>query len=316
MAAPGATEPTPPKHYAPRDVGIAVMLMLAACALVAGTTLIAKLLGPAAAGENALHPLQVSAGRFAFAFLALTPLIVWKRPSLAGARWSNHLLRVLFGWAGVSCLFAASALMRLADATAISFLNPIVAMILSIPLLGERVGPWRWGAAAIAFAGAAILSQPGTDAFQPIALVALTAAIFMGAEAILIKKLADSEPPLRILAINNFSGACLALAAASFVWRTPTPYQWMLLAAIGVTMVSVQALFIQAVKRGDASFVMPFFYTTLVFAGLYDLIFFAELPTSAGFVGAALIVAGALTIAWRERIQRGRSMTGSKKAAG
>lgn len=306
MTAFGAGGPVPPKHYSPRDVGAAVGLMLVACALIAGTTLIAKLLGPAAAGDDALHPLQVSAGRFAFAFLALTPLIAWKRPSLADAKWSNHLLRVLFGWAGVSCLFAASALMRLADATAISFLNPIVAMILSIPLLGERVGPWRWGAAAVAFAGAAILSQPGTDAFQPVALVALTAAVFMGAEAILIKKLADSEPPLRILAINNFSGACLALAAASFVWRAPTLYQWMLLAAIGVIMVSVQALFIQAVKRGDASFVMPFFYTTLIFAGLYDLFFFAEIPTRAGFVGAALIVAGALTIAWRERVQRRR----------
>ncbi len=292
-----------PARYSANDVLVSVGLMILACMLVAGTTLIAKILG-SATGENPLHPLQVSAGRFLFAFLALVPLIAWKRPSLSGARWGNHILRVLFGWAGVTCLFAASSAMRLADATAISFLNPIVAMMLSIPLLGERVGPWRWGAAAVAFAGAVILTEPGTDAFQPVALVALLSAIFMGAEAILIKKLADSEPPLRILAINNFIGACLALTAASFVWRSPQPGQWLLMAVLGVTMVSVQALFIQALRRGDASFVMPFFYTTLIFAGFYDYLMFSERPTTAGLVGAALIIAGALTIAWRERIAR------------
>lgn len=291
------------RRYSPRDSLIAVLLMVAACALLAATTLIAKLLGPQA-GAEALHPLQVSAGRFCFAFLALLPFIAIMRPRLDGANWRNHLLRVLFGWAGVSCLFAASAVMRLADATAISFLNPIVAMILAIPLLGERVGAWRWAAAAVAFAGAAILTSPGSEAFQPIAFVALTAAAFMGAETVLIKKLADTEPPLRILAINNFLGAIIALSAAAFVWRTPLPEQWLLLAILGATMVSVQALFIQAVKRGDASFVVPFFYTTLIFAGLYDYLVFAEMPTIAGLAGAALIIGGALTIAWRERRQR------------
>src|SRR5690606_36597220 len=160
--------------------------------------------------------------------------VAWSRPGLEGARWSNHILRVLFGWSGVSCLFAASAVMRLADATAISFLNAIVATMLSIPLLGERVGPWRWAAAATAFAGAVILTEPGTEPLQPVALVALLAAVFMGSEAILIKKLIDSEPPLRILIINNFLGACIAVAEASFVWRAPTATQWLLLVALGL----------------------------------------------------------------------------------
>lgn len=292
-----------PQRYSARDVMISVALMILACALMAGTTLIAKMLG-SSTGENPLHPMQISAGRFLFAFVALTPLIVWKRPPLRNKAWGNHILRVMLGWAGVTCMFAASSVMRLADATAISFLNPIIAMILSIPLLGERVGPWRWIAAAIAFTGAVILTEPGTDAFQPIALVALTAAVFLGAETILIKKLVDSEPQLRILTINNFIGACLALTAASFFWRPPLPEQWLLMATLGVTMVCVQTLFIQALKRGDASFVTPFFYTTLLFAGFYDFLVFSEQPATAGLIGAALIITGALTIAWRERIAR------------
>lgn len=292
------------RRASPRDAQLAVGLMLVACGLVAATTLIAKLLGPAYYGDDALHPLQVTAGRFVFGAMTLMPFVLAWRPHFRQADWANHALRVLFAWIGVSCLFAASAQMRLSDATAISFLNPIVAMILSIPILGERVGAWRWSAAAVAFAGAVILAQPGSDAFQPIALVALLSALFMGAEGVLVKRLADSEPPLRILAIANVFGAVLAFSGALFVWRWPLPSQWALLAALGAIMVTVQALFVQALRRGDASFVMPFFYTTLIFAGLYDLLIFAELPTPPGWIGAGLIVVGALTIAWRERIRR------------
>lgn len=287
-----------------RNITAAVALMLTACALIAASTLIAKMLGQAGAGDAALHPLQVTAGRFAFALLALLPFIAWLRIDFRGANWTNHLLRVGFGWAGITCLFAAAASMRLADANAITFLNPVVAMILSIPLLGEKVGPWRWAGAATAFAGAVILTEPGTGAFQPIALIALLAAVFMGTESVLIKKLSDSEPPLRILVISNAFGALLSAAAASFVWRWPSEGQWLLLALLGVTMVVVQALFIQAARRGEASFVIPFFYTTLVFAGFYDYLVFSELPTRAGLIGAALIVAGALVIALRERLRR------------
>lgn len=286
------------------ETSLAVALMLASCALIAGTTLIAKMLGPAAAGEDALHPLQVTAGRFAFAFLALLPLIPWLRVDFKDTDWINHGLRVLFGWAGVTCLFAAAALMRLADATAISFLSPIVAMMLSIPLLGEKVGPWRWAGAAVAFAGTAILTGPGTDTFQPVMLVALLAALFMGIESVLVKRLSDREPPLRILLLSNGPGALLGLGAAVFVWKSPLPGQWWLLVVLGVTMACAQALFIQAVRRGDASFVTPFLYMTLVFAGVYDFLIFGAAPTANGWIGAALILAGALTIAWRERVRQ------------
>jgi len=271
--------------------------------LVAATTLIAKMLGPAG-GAHPLHPLQVTAGRFGFAALALLPVLAWRRPSFAGAAWREHGLRVISGWAGVSCLFAAAAAMPLADATAIGFLSPIVTMVLSVPLLGERVGPWRWTAAAVAFAGAVVLTGPGTAAFQPMALVALGAALFLGLEAIMIKRLSRGESMLRIMAISNIAGAAIALAATIPVWIRPLPEQWLMLALLGITMLAVQMLFIQAVRLGDASFVMPFVYTTLLFAGLYDFVIFGVLPTTAAWIGAALIVVGAITIGWRERVQR------------
>jgi len=116
--------------------------MVAASALVAGTTLIAKTLGRGFEGE-VLHPLQIVTGRFVFGFICIAAIAAWKRPSLKGAPWRFHALRSLCGWAGVSCVFAAATLMPLADATAISFLSPLVTMGLAIWLLRERIGPWR-----------------------------------------------------------------------------------------------------------------------------------------------------------------------------
>ncbi len=290
--APGTTPASPTS---------AALLMLAAAALVAVTTLLAKALGRGVGGEP-LPPFIVSAGRFAFAWLTLLPFVAWMRPSFRGAAWRLHAARSFCGWAGVSGMFAAAAVLPLADATAISFLNPMIAMVLAIPLLGEQVGRWRWGAAGAALVGALVLIRPGLAAFEPYALVALAAAVFMAFEVIVVKMLAGGsakagEPPIRILFINNSIGAAISIGAASTVWVAPAPGQWPMLAAVGVVMLTVQALFIQALKRADASFVMPFFYATLIFASIYDAAAFDQYPATLSVLGAALIIAGAVVLA-------------------
>jgi drug/metabolite transporter (DMT)-like permease len=287
----------------PGDAFVTVGLMIVCCALVAATILFAKMLGPMGDGPS-LHPLQVTAGRFGFALVALAPFLIWNRVGLTGGNWGVHSARVVAGWAGVACMFAAAANMRLADATAITFLNPIVAMVLAVPLLGEKVGRWRWAAAATAFCGAVVLTNPGSGAIQPAALIALAAAFLTGLEIVLVKKLTGLDGQLRILAVGNLFGALIAVAAASFVWRAPTPDQWLLLAATGVAMVAAQALVLMAFRRGDASLVVPLFYMTLIFAGLYDFAVFSVEPGANSYIGIALILAAAILLAWRERVQR------------
>ncbi|MGP1357643.1 DMT family transporter [Roseicyclus sp.] len=307
-------EPTPmqsavppaavPAGIAPAP-GPAVLYMLGATAFLAATTLLAKALGTATLGEP-LHPLQVSFGRFLFAWLAIAATVAVLRPRLTRPDYRTHAARTLCGWSGVSLMFAAAAAIPLSDATAISFLNPVFGMILAIPLLGERVGPWRWLAAAIAFAGAMILIRPGTEAMQAGALLALGAALALGLELIFIKRLAGREAPLQVLFVNNSIGLAIAGAAAFWVWQAPSPAQWAGLAALGLLMACAQAFFINAMRRADASFVTPFSYLTLVFAGLYDALVFGVLPTAVSVAGAAVIVAGAALLAWREAVNRRR----------
>lgn len=284
----------------------AAAAIIAASALIALTTLIAKSLGLGLNGPE-LHPLQVSAGRFFFAFLAISVYSAFNRPNFKGAAWRLHLARSICGWAGVTLMFAAVAQMPLADATAITFLNPIVAMALAIPLLAERVGPVRWLAAAISLIGALILIRPGTDAFQPAALIALAAACIMGLEVICIKILSRNEPPVRILLINNSFGAIISVSAASFVWVLPSSTQFLLLALLGVTMALAQTLVIQAMRNAEASYVVPFSYSTLIFATFYDFALFGEIPVTTSLVGAGVIIGGAILLAWREHLAQQRS---------
>lgn len=292
------------RPLSPRVQGL--LLMLCAAALIAATSLMAKALGRGLGGVE-LHPAQVSAGRFCFAFATLLPILIWVRPSFRSVPWPVHLGRSFFGWIGVSFLFAAAAQMPLADANAISFLSPIVTMALSIPFLGEKVGPKRWSAAALSLFGALVLTRPGTEAFQPAAVLALLSAFFMGIEVIFIKKLSDGEPPLRILAINNGIGASISLTVAAFFWIAPSPSQWLLLAALGMTMVTAQFCFILSMKRADASFVIPLLYATPVFAALYDFAVFEQPLTALSALGVAIIITGALILVRRERAAKLRA---------
>ncbi len=283
--------------------GRTVAFMVAATALFAATSLLAKAIGTGALGP-ALPPLMVSLGRFAFALAGITAVVALMRPRLTRPRWSTHLARTLCGWGGITLMFAAVARMPLPDATAISFLSPVFTMLLAIPLLGERVGPVRWIAAAIALVGAAILLRPG-DALQPAAALALGAACAMGLEAIFIKRLTRREAPLQILLVNNAMGTAIAATAALAVWATPNAAQWAALAAIGLLMAMGQALNLAAMRQSDASFVAPFFYLTLVWAAGFDLWIFGVLPDAVSIAGAAVLVSGAGLLVWRDRRRGG-----------
>lgn len=296
----------------PNRPAYAVGAMLLATAFIAATTLLAKALGTNALGEP-LHPFQVSHGRFLFAAIAIGLVALVLRPKIVEPNLRLHIIRCVFGWAGVSLMFAAAARIPLSDATAISFLNPVFAMMLAIPLLGEKVGPWRWAAAGIALVGALVLLRPGPDSFQVAALLALGAAMMMGVEVICIKRLARMEGPFQILIINNAIGLCIATVAVLAVWQPPNPAQWGALAALGVLMACAQTCFLQAMRFADATLTLPMTYATLVFAALYDAWLFGVIPDAVSVLGAAIIVSGAALLAWREALRRApRLSTGTQ----
>ena len=285
-----------PKAQSP---GLAAALIVAASAFIAASTLMAKTLTTGVLGP-ALHPLQVSHGRFLFALLLIGALALRLRPRFEAVHWRLHIGRTAFGWGGVTLMFAAVGFIPMADATAITFLNPVVAMIIAIPLLGERVGPIRWSAAGLALIGAMVLLRPTPASFQPGALLALAAAVVMGMEVILIKKLTGREAPFQILVLNNVLGVCIATVAVLFVWQQPSALQWAGLVAVGGLMACAQVFFLNGMARADASYVAPFTYAVLIFAALYDFLSFGVVPDWVSVAGITIILSGGLLLALRE----------------
>ena len=275
-----------------------IPFVLAAVALFAVTSLIAKWAG-GTASETPLHPLQIASGRFCFGFLAALLFSIGRPKLSAPIPWKRHVQRSVCGWLGVAFLFAAAIEIPLSDANAISFLSVVVTLFLSIVLLGERVGIRRWSAALLALAGALVLVRPGTSAFQPAAMLALAAAVFIGIETVLIKILSGADSARRILLVNNGIGALVSLLPLPWVWTTPSPSQWLAMAAIGFIMVLAQLCNILAMRRGDASFVAPFWYAAPVFAALYDYLVFGQLLGAYSVIGIAMIAAGGIVISTR-----------------
>ncbi|MEX2520499.1 MAG: DMT family transporter [Paracoccaceae bacterium] len=277
----------------------AALMMVVCCAFVALSTFLAKALGGGVSGEP-MHAFQIVLGRYFFALVPFAALMLWRRTGLRGAPWRLYVGRSAVGWVGIASLFTAVSMIPLADATAISFLNPVFAMILAIFFLGERVGPVRWLAALIALSGGAVLIRPGFGAIEPGALIALFGACFMAIEVMFAKLLARRDDLIRLLFGTNLLATIIAAITASFVWRAPTWEEVALLALVGLTMMTAQTLFMAALKITDASFATPFFYSTLIFAALYDAIWFKVIPAPISFLGAGLIVAGAALLALRD----------------
>ncbi len=269
-------------------------------ALVAMTTVLAKALGTDVLGAP-LHPLQITNGRFVFALGAVALLAAAVRAPFTRPALPLHALRAVCGFSTVTLMFTAATLIPLADATAISFLSPVVTLLLAGLILRERVGRWRWIATAIALTGAFVLLRPGEGALSLGAVAALGAALFMGLELTIIKRLSGREPLLQILLVANVFGALLSSVAAAPVWIVPTPAQWLALWALGTLMLGAQMCYTAAMKLADASFVAPVAYTTLVFAAVYDIAIFSVWPDLVSVAGAGLILAGALVLTTRAR---------------
>ena len=287
-----------PKHSSLRSI----LFVVIGSAFIAATTVLAKIAQSAIFGEP-LNPLQVSNGRFLFAFLSMCLVVAVVRPKFTKPNFPLHGIRTLCGYSAISLLFTAAAIIPVSDATAISFLNPVFAMFFAVPILKEKIGYIRWVAALIGLTGSMILIRPTGDAFEPAALLALLAAVVTGMEFILIKILAGKEKFIQILLINSFIGTCLSAVALIFVWQTPSMMQWMILAAIGSLMLIGQACNLLALKGADASFVLPFAYSTLIFVSIYDFAVFSVIPDLISFLGSAVIILGVMILTVQEIIK-------------
>lgn len=261
-----------------------------------------------------LHSFQIVFFRCLIAVVCMLPFIAHAGiRSLATRRPGMHALRTAMGISAMFCVFYAFSHMPFAEAMAIIFSRPLFAMTLAVLLLGETVGWHRTAAAVVGFLGVVMMVKPGTAAFDPVSLVAVTAAMLGGFIAIVIKKLSCTETTTTIVMWFSVGGTIISFVPMLVVWSAPTLAQWGLLLLVGVLGAAGQTSLTRAFSTGETSFVTPFDYLRLVLAALLGLLIFREIPDTWAIIGAVVIVSSGYYVARRE-LGTGRKR-GSRQAS-
>ena len=234
----------------------------------------------------------------------------WRRQvsRLRTKRLPIHARRAVIGIIGMVLNFGAVTLLPLAEATTLGFTAPIFAVILSALLLRESVGPVRWLAVALGFAGVVIITQPGHSTIAPLgAAVGLAAGFMVALINIQLRDLARTDEPLSIVFwFAALSTPFLALTLP-IVMTQHSFQQWTLLMAIGVIGGAGQLLLTASLRFGQVASVIVMDYSALIWATLFGWLVWDHLPPVATWLGAPAIIAAGIVIAWREHTLHRRS---------
>jgi len=253
---------------------------------------------------------ELSAYRNVFGLLpSLIALYASARWRTTGRRWKIRQWRLGF-LRGLLVSFAqlmfygALVFMPFATASTLSYASAIFATALAWPLLGERVGPMRWLAVLIGFAGVVLVVGPSSEAFGLAALLPLGAAALYATTAI-TARLFEEDVVTPLVNVYSASAALLGSLGLVFFWGGFSPLQsWTDLAWIalmgGFGGVAV-LLYVMAYRMTEQSNLAPFSYFGIPMAFALGWLVFNEAPWSDLFPGAGLIAAGGLFIVWRER---------------
>jgi drug/metabolite transporter (DMT)-like permease len=252
------------------------------------------------------HPIEISFFRYSCGLIFLMPVFFCMGiANLKTERLPLHLLRMGLAFVAQLGIFITVIHLPLADATAFMFSKPLFTTVVAVFMLREVVSGRRWGATLIGFIGVLVLVRPGSEAINPIALVAVASAMTFAVANVLIRKMSVTEPTGRILFYYHIGGVILFGGPAAYVWTMPIGLEWLLLISIGgLTTIGIFC-FMRAFTVGEANAVGPAENLRLIYATVFGFVLFSEIPSVWTVVGAAIIVASTVYIA-RVEAQRGR----------
>lgn len=255
-------------------------------------------------------PQQLSAFRNFFglfpSLLVLLASAEWQKSGrrLLIRQWRLALARGLFVAFAQFCFYLSLIKLALATASTLAFAGPLFVTLLSVVLLKDRVGTWRWLAVAIGFIGVLVILRPGSEVFSAFALLPVAAAIGYALSAVSVRLIKDPVPSAMInlyAHIGAFLGAVgLTLGTTGYVPVTSAA-DWAWIVGMGTVGGCGVLLLVIAYRRTSPSNLAPFDYFGIPFTFTLGWTFFDEAPFGELFPGVLLIVAGGGLIFWRER---------------
>lgn len=271
------------------------------------------------AGQT-LHVTEILFFRQVMVLLLAAPVIIRHFPSaLITAVPGLQALRISSAFFAMVLGFTAVIHLPLAEATTLSFAKTFFVGVLAIFFLGEIVGVRRWAAIFVGFAGVLVIAWPAEGApLNVYTVMAIASAALVAIVMTVMRKIAQIDKPLTILAYQAIGVGVLMLPPTIWFWQMPTIGDLLIIAAIGAVSAIGQLCNIQAFKAAEASVIAPLDYVRLIYALIFGFLIFDEWPEPRVFLGAAIIVAAAVYTLHRERIrgQREETERKAKLAAG
>ena len=215
-------------------------------------------------------------------------------------RSKEHLFRCLMGLMALIAIVVALRELPLAVVVSLSYAAPLFITVLSIFLLSEKVGVFRWLAVVIGFLGVIIIAEPGFKGMNYLYFLPLIFCIGMAFVTITIRKLSTTEPIWLISIFFTITISIAGLFTIPMGWKMPNFQDFILLALIGVTGGSANLFLTQSYKLSEVSLVAPLKYLALVFAIFFGYFIWNEIPTIKTLIGASLVVLASLIIFRRE----------------
>jgi drug/metabolite transporter (DMT)-like permease len=206
-----------------------------------------------------------------------------------------------------SCLFGATfslylslRYMPLGDAASIQFLAPVLVTAFSGVFLGEVVGPRRRLAVVFGFVGVLLVTRPGTGVFGWVALLPLTTAFLLAGYFLLTRIIRNKDDSAATTFYSTALGTLVLSCVVYFYWQSLSPFQWMLMFAMGACGAIGHFMLVKAFHAAEASVLSPFTYAHVIFAIIWGFLVFDDVPSLWTISGASLVIGSGLYIWYRE----------------
>lgn len=281
----------------PGATGRGILLMILAIVLFTLMDALAK-------GLVARYPApQVVWARFAGMLVIVVLLLRARLPALLRTRYPGlHVARTLTQIGATTAFFVAIQHIGLAEATALSDINPILITLGAALFLGERLGPRRILGVVAAMAGALIIIRPGLGVFTPWAVLPLFGACCYAASALITRWVGPQESLWTAMLWTSLLATAITALPLAAVWEPVAPADLWRFAGVGALGTAAQLCLIRSFTLAEASVVAPFTYLGIVAATLWGYLFFGEVPDAATLAGALVIVLAGLYVWHRETV--------------
>jgi drug/metabolite transporter (DMT)-like permease len=270
------------------------------------------------AGERGAHLIELIFWRQALtaAMIGTGLALTGRLALLRTMRLPAHAGRAGMGLLGMLFTYGAVLLLPLAEATTLGFTAPVFAVLIAMLLFREKIGRYRWAAVVIGFAGVLVVMQPGGGAVEGVTLigviVGLIAPLMVSIISFQIQDLNTTENPWSIVFWFATISTPVAALALPFVIGAHDAETWGIILAMALMGALAQILLTTSLRFGSAAVILLMDYTALLWASFYGYFIFDRAAPASLWLGAPLIIAAGVLIAWRERQLARQRLTASR----